>query len=57
MIVQLLSATVVCNEDSRSYPSRHGLKSCDPYVWSAQGELLQEDLSMQGGYALKKRLS
>jgi hypothetical protein len=46
-----------CNEDSLSYPSRHGLKSCGPYVWSTQGELLQEDPSMQGCYALKKRLS
>jgi hypothetical protein len=46
-----------CNEDSLYYQSRHGLKSCGPYVWSIQGELLQEDPSMEGCYALKKRLS
>ena len=46
-----------CNENSLYSQSRHGLKSCGPYVWSAQGELLQEDPSMEGCDALKKRLS
>jgi hypothetical protein len=46
-----------CNEDSLYYQSRHDLKSCGPYLWSTQGELLQEDPSMEGCYSLKKRLS
>ena len=46
-----------CNKDSLYYQSRHRLQSCSPYLGSVQGELLQEDPSMEGSDALKKRLS
>jgi len=46
-----------CNEDSLYYQSRYGHKSCGPYLWSIQGELLLEDPSMEGCDHLKKRLS